>query len=97
MRCHYVPGMDGRNAFRGPGNWNQNVGVVKDFKVRERFDIQFKAEFINVYNHANTMLNLSGANDVSSYTDVLAYKGGINGSSSVPANRNTEFSLHVAF
>jgi Carboxypeptidase regulatory-like domain len=95
--CSYVPGMDGRNEFRGPGNWNQNVGVTKDFKVRERFDVQFKAEFINVYNHANTMLNLSGANDVSSYTDVLAYKGGVNGSSSVPANRNTEFSLHLAF
>jgi hypothetical protein len=43
------------------------------------------------------MLNLGGSNDVSSYSDVLAYKGGINGSSSVPANRNTEFSLHLAF
>jgi hypothetical protein len=95
--CHYVTGMDGRNAFRGPGNWNQNVGVTKDFKIHERFDLQFKAEFINVFNHANTLLNLSGTNDVSSYTDVLAYKGGVNGSSSVPANRNTEFSLHLAF
>ncbi len=95
--CSYVPGMDGRNTFHGPGNWNQNLGVVKDFKIHERFDLQFKAEFINVFNHANTLLNLSGANDVSTYTDVLAYKGGINGSSSLPANRNTELSLHLAF
>jgi Carboxypeptidase regulatory-like domain len=86
--CHFVPGMDGRNAFRGPGTWGQNVGVVKDFKIRERYDLQLKGEFINVYNHANTYLNLGGTNDVASYTDVLAYKSG---------NRNSEFSVHIAF
>ena len=86
--CHFVPGMDGRNAFRGPGLWHQNIGVVKDFKVHERYDLQFKGEFINIFNHANTFLNLAGSNDVSSYTDVLAYKSG---------NRNTELSLHLSF
>jgi hypothetical protein len=86
--CHLNPGMDGRNAFRGPGSWHQNLGVVKDFKIRERYNLQFKGEFINILNHANTFLNLSGANDVSSYTDVLAYKSG---------NRNTELSLHFQF
>jgi len=86
--CHLVPGMDGRNQFRGPGSWSENLGIVKDFKVHERYALQFKGEFINVLNHANTYLNLNGANDVSSYTDVLAYKSG---------NRNTELSLHLAF
>jgi hypothetical protein len=86
--CSYVPGMDGRNAFRGPGYWHENLGVIKDFKMHERLDLQFKAEFINVLNHANTYLNLAGSNDVSSYTDVLGYKSG---------NRNTEFSLHLSF
>jgi Carboxypeptidase regulatory-like domain/TonB dependent receptor len=86
--CHLVPGMDGRNAFRGPGTWHQNLGAVKDFKIHERYDIQLKGEFINIYNHANTFLNLGGTNDVSSYTDVLAYKSG---------NRNSEFSVHIAF
>ncbi|UWZ85740.1 TonB-dependent receptor [Occallatibacter riparius] len=86
--CHLNPGMDGRNAFRGPGSWHQNLGVIKDFKIRERYNLQFKGEFINLMNHANTGLNLNGANDVSSYTDVLAYKDG---------NRNTELSLHFQF
>ncbi len=86
--CSFVSGMDGRNAFRGPGSWHQNLGVVKDFKVHERYDIQLKGEFINIFNHANTYLSLNGSNDVSAYTDVLAYKSG---------NRNTELSLHVAF
>jgi hypothetical protein len=86
--CSFVPGMDRRNLFRGPGFWHENLGIVKDFKLHERYDIQFKGEFINLFNHANTYLNLSGANDVSSYTDVLAYKSG---------NRNTELSLHLEF
>jgi hypothetical protein len=86
--CSFVPGMDGRNAFRGPGSWDQNLGAVKDFKIRERYDIQLKGEFINIFNHANTYLDLGGANDVSTYTDVLAYKSG---------NRNSEFSVHIAF
>ena len=86
--CSFVPGMTGRNAFAGPGSWHDNLGVVKDFKLGERYDVQLKGEFINIFNHANTFLNLTGTNDVSLYTDVLAYKSG---------NRNSEFSLHFAF
>ena len=86
--CHFVPGMDNRNMFHGPGNWHENLAIVKDFKIHNRYDLQLKGEFINVLNHANTGLNLGGSNDVSSYTDVLAYKSG---------NRNTELSLHFAF
>lgn len=86
--CQFVPGMTGRNSFAGPGSWHQNLGIVKDFKFHERYNVQLKGEFINLFNHANTYLNLTGTNDVSLYTDVLAYKNG---------NRNTELSLHVAF
>ena len=86
--CHFVNNMSGRNAFSGPGTWNQNLGIVKDFKFHDRYAVQLKGEFINVFNHANTYLNLGGTNDVSSYTDVLAYKSG---------NRNTELSIHFAF
>jgi hypothetical protein len=96
--CQFAQNMSGRNSFSGPGSWNENLGVVKDLKIfHERLDLQLKGEFINVFNHANTLLNLGGTNDVSSYTDILAYKGGINGSSSVPANRNTQLSVHIAF
>jgi hypothetical protein len=86
--CRFVTGMTGRNAFRGPGSWHNNFGVIKDFKIRERYAIQLKGEFINLLNHANTRLNLSESNDVSAYSDVLAYKDG---------NRNTELSIHLQF
>ena len=86
--CHLVTGMDNRNMFHGPGSWHDNLGIVKDFKLHDRYAVQIKGEFINVFNHANTLLNLAGTNDVSSYTDVLAYKTG---------NRNTELSVHLEF
>jgi len=86
--CSFAPNMDPRNKFSGPGYWHDNFGVVKDFKVHDRYALQLKGEFINVFNHANMWLDLGGANDVSSYTEVLGYKNG---------NRNTELSLHVTF
>jgi len=86
--CQFVTGMDGRNSFRGPGSWHQNLGIVKDIKMHDRYDIQLKGEFINLFNHANTYLNLNGDNDVSAYTNVFAYKSG---------NRNTELSIHLSF
>ena len=86
--CHLEPHMDGRNNFRGPGQWHENLGVMKDIKLHDRYALQFKGEFINVLNHANTYLTLNGTNDVSQYTDVLAYKSG---------NRNVELSLHLEF
>jgi hypothetical protein len=89
--CSLVPGMDNRNMFHGPGSWHDNLGIVKEFKVRDRYALQLKGEFINVLNHANTYLNLGGYNDVSYTTEVLAYKGGLG------TNRNTELSLHLSF
>jgi hypothetical protein len=86
--CQFVPGMTGRNQDVGPGSWNQNLAILKDFKFHDRYDVQLKGEFINVYNHANTYLNLGGTNDVSYVTDILAYKSG---------NRNTQLSLHFSF
>jgi len=86
--CHWAKNMSGRNAFRGPGKWGQDLAILKDFKVHEKFGVEFKAEFINLYNHADTRLNLGGYSDVSSFTDVLAFKDG---------NRNTELSVHVTF
>jgi len=98
--CHFVTGMDGRNAFQGPGSWEENLGIVKDIKIHDRFDVQLKAEFINVLNHANTYLNLNGNNDISSSSEILAYKGASTwsgASNSIPGNRNTELSLHLEF
>jgi hypothetical protein len=42
-----------RNIFEAPGYWNLDGAVNKQFFVTERINLQFRAEFFNVLNHAN--------------------------------------------
>jgi hypothetical protein len=49
-------GNSGRNAFRGPGFHNFDFSIVKNTKIRERFNTQFRAEFFNLTNHPNFAL-----------------------------------------
>jgi outer membrane receptor protein involved in Fe transport len=58
-------GMTARNAFRGPGAWSFNMDVNKSFRITERYSLQLRCEAYNVFNHANSYLNLGGTNDVS--------------------------------
>jgi len=46
----------GRNSITGPGQFNVDFSLVKDThvpKVSEAFDVQFRAEFFNLFNHPN--------------------------------------------
>jgi hypothetical protein len=44
-------GVGKRNMLWGPGTWGVNLGVHKDFRVTERVNVQFGADFDNVFNH----------------------------------------------
>ncbi len=46
-----------RNAFRGPGFWNVDMGVHKRFRISEKFNLQLRAEVFNLFNHANLFVN----------------------------------------
>jgi len=46
----------GRNTLIGPHFISQDFAVLKNFPIRERQQIQFRAEFFNLFNHANFML-----------------------------------------
>ena len=43
----------GRNTFRGPWFHGLNSALLKNFKLRESVTLQFRAEAINILNHAN--------------------------------------------
>lgn len=43
----------GINTLRGPGLFNIDFGVYKNFRVLESKEIQFRTEFFNVLNHPN--------------------------------------------
>ena len=46
-------GSSGRGMFRGPGQWNLDFSLFKDFPLRESLTLQFRSEFFNILNHAN--------------------------------------------
>ncbi|MCW5978641.1 MAG: TonB-dependent receptor [Bryobacteraceae bacterium] len=47
------PGTLGRGGLPGPGFWNYDFALLKTFGLRERLRVQLRAEFYNLFNHAN--------------------------------------------
>jgi hypothetical protein len=46
-------GNSARNIIRGPGLANVDFSVFKKFKIHERAELQFRAEFFNLFNRVN--------------------------------------------
>jgi hypothetical protein len=53
----YPSNMVPRNDFRGPGAWTFDMAVAKNFKLTERFSMQFRAESFDLFNHHNLYVN----------------------------------------
>lgn len=53
--------MSKRNSFRGPGFWNADVSVFKNISISENKRLQFRADFFNVFNHANLFVDIANA------------------------------------
>jgi hypothetical protein len=49
----YRFGNAGRGILEGPGIFNLDFGLYKNFKITERFNMQFRSEFFNSFNRAN--------------------------------------------
>jgi hypothetical protein len=54
-----------RNSLQGPHIFNQDFSILKNTKVTEKLNVQFRAEFFNVLNHfnpaaASTVLGTAG-------------------------------------
>jgi len=46
-------GNSARNLVIGPGGWNLDLGLFKTTPINERFNVQFRWELFNAFNHAN--------------------------------------------
>jgi hypothetical protein len=53
----YPSNMTRRNAFRGPGAWDFDMAVSKNFKLTERLGLEFRAEGFNLFNHHDMFVN----------------------------------------
>jgi hypothetical protein len=49
--CH--PGSLGRDAITGPSFVNTDFSILKDTKITERFNLQFRTEMFDIFNHPN--------------------------------------------
>lgn len=100
--CSYPANMLHRNSMVGPGHYNWDMGVYKNFKLTERVGVQFRAEFFDVLNHKNFYLlgfgqggaDASVSPNPSAYT-VQAKKGGYG--NPFDDHRNTQLALKVIF
>ena len=58
-------GQEGANQFTGPGTNNTDLTLQKEFKVKERYNFQLRADAFNVFNHTqfngiNSTINFDG-------------------------------------
>jgi hypothetical protein len=46
-------GNSGRDILRGPRFFNTDIGILKGTKINERMNLQFRAEFFDIFNNVN--------------------------------------------
>jgi len=85
-------GNAGRNVLQGPGLLNFDAGVSRQFKLNERFALQFRSEFFNILNRAN--FNLPGRSVSSSALGTLTQAAD---QPNTGAQRQIQFALKVVF
>jgi hypothetical protein len=79
--------MTGRDAFRTPGDWNLDFAIHKKFFFTERYNLEFRAEMFNAFNHAN-LYTSSGSAEVESQPYIPA---------SFYGHRNIQMALRFTF
>ena len=95
----YPTDMGRRNIFRGPGFWNFDFGLYKNFRVTERYTFQLRSEFYNVFNHANLYVNPSSL-DVEgggNVTSCFACGATLTGVPFATDRRNIQLALKLIF
>jgi len=89
-----------RNAYSGPGFWTINFVIAKAFKLTERFNLQFRSEFYNAFNHSNYYITTGNLDVSGGISAIQAEKGipycqPINGCPT--ERRNIQFGLKLNF
>jgi outer membrane receptor protein involved in Fe transport len=96
---YQIVGMD-KDQYYDPHNFGFDLGAYKNFKIRERYNIQFRGEFYNILNHHNFYANAFSSYYFGSGTQyVYALKGTPNGysPSSADERRNVQLALRFEF
>ena len=73
----FALGNSGRNILDGPGHFSADVALVKNFKIRERDNLQFRVESFNFLNHTNFVLTTPMTQFDSLTGGLLSQVGGV--------------------
>lgn len=99
----YRFGSMGRNSLRGPGYWRLNPGIYKNFKFKEKYNAEFRAESTNLTNtpawnnpnaSASSPIRNADGSINTSVSDPLRNFMSITGAST---GREIRFGLRLAF
>jgi hypothetical protein len=91
--CLGCVGNLGRNTFLGPGYWEVDTSIFKTFRISDRFQLQFRAEAFNLFNHTN--FQLGGTTGPADGNNLNNPQFGQAGGTSNP--RNLQFGLKMNF
>jgi hypothetical protein len=84
-----------RGSIHGPGIKNIDFSIAKNWKVRERFGLQFRAEMFNVFNFVNFRghnLSVAGGGIENNFSN-----GGFGRANSTRGPREIQFGLKLSF
>jgi len=93
--CANLLGNAGRNEIYGPGLVNFDFSIFKDNKIKENVNLQFRAEFFNVFNHPN--FNSPLANNTLFNQDGSSVGGAGALDSTSTFSREIQFALKLIF
>ncbi len=90
----------GRNIVRGLPAWQIDLALRRQFRLREKLGLQFRAEGFNIFNHPNfgaIQTSLTAAN-FGQATNMLGRQlGGLNALYQIGGPRSFQFALKVLF
>jgi Carboxypeptidase regulatory-like domain len=86
-----------RGRFTGPGFWNVDMSLFKRIPLKERLNLQFRAEAFNIFNHANFNSPIAG-NVVFDTSDPSKYAGSAGTiTETAGRERQIQFALRLEF
>ena len=93
-----------RNQIYGPGYGDVDLSVFKNFKITERFIVQFRTEIYNLFNRANlappnTFAAFAGPNAQNGFGQSFDTIGDFNGAPGIGPGEpfNVQFALKLIF
>jgi hypothetical protein len=65
-------GTVGKSTIRSPSTFNWDMGLFKNFRIKERYSLQFRSEFFNIFNNTQLLDPGTSVNSTASFGRILS-------------------------